>query len=42
MNRLDNLQTNQVIDVLKRILDSDVSTEQDISTLSDDNHDLLN
>ena len=42
MNRLNNLRTNQVIDVLKRILDNDVSTEQDISILSDDDHDLFN
>ena len=44
MNRLKSLRTNQkeIIDVLKRFFDSDVSTEQDISTLSDDDHDLLN
>ena len=44
MNRLKSLRINQkeIIDVLKRLLDSDISTEQDISTLSDDDHDLFN
>ena len=44
MNRLKNLRVNQekIIDVLKRLFDSDVSTKQDISTLNDDDHDLLN
>ena len=44
MNRLKSLRINQkkIIDVLKRFFDSDVSTKQDISILSDDDHDLLN
>ena len=43
MNRLKSLRASQeeIIDALKRFLDSDVSTEQDIPTLSDDDHDLL-
>ena len=43
INRLNNLRANQVevIDILKRILDNDVSTKQEISTLSS-NHELLN
>ena len=43
VNRLNNLRANQIeiIDTLKRILDNDVSTKQEISTLSS-NHELLN
>ena len=42
MNRTNALKTNKFIDILKRILDNDVFTEKKISTLSDDDHDLLN
>ena len=43
MNRLKSFRVNQeeIIDVLKRFFDSDVSTEQDISILNDDDHDLF-
>ena len=43
MDRLESLRGSQeeIIDALERFFDSDVSTKQDIPTLSDDDHDLL-
>ena len=43
MNRLKSLRASQeeITDALERLLGSDASTEQDISTLSDGDHDLL-